>query len=478
MEKNKTKLIAIICGIVGIALIIFGYLFNSEKTSNKVFTNDDYNINNNGGSVAVKIDDYYYVMGQKFFVKIDKDNNIVTDIGKANNTTSFDYDPYMQVYGDYIYYAVGGAYKYIYRYNYKTNNIELYTEPKDVISDSAIISTYFIRGDKLYYQPYSEDYYYSINLKDNSFEKLNKLGLSAIGVVMSYNPNMYGNNIIYSVSKKLNYFDVEKNELKTIISHDCSKYIVYNNHIYYEYDGAIYKANMDGTNETLVYDGDYTDFLTVYENYLYVSKGYSAKIIDIKTGEEINKIETCKNYSIAVDKFICTDYRNNNAYSYNLDGSNQQLIYDNSKAPTENSSDKNNSDNNNKNETENKNESINNNNNQNNNTNNDQSVGNNSGTVSNNITFTADVYFLTKAEGGRHTPFFSNTKFQYKFGDSSMYNGSFKFADRVEMGKPGDNLVLTITISSNENISIGNKFNVYETNGRLVGNGTVKEIVK
>lgn len=473
-KGNKNKIVAIICGITGIVLIASGYFFNQNQISNNFFTNDDYNINNNGGSVAVKIDDHYYVMGKSFFVKIDKNNNIVTNIGKENNISSFDYNPYMQVYGDYIYYAVGGYYKNIYRYNYKNNTIELYTEITEAISESAIVSTYFIRGDKLFYQPYSKKYYYSINLKNNSTEKIENSDLYAYITALNFENNMYGDNIIYTKNKNLNYLDVSKNEVKTVISHDCDNFIVYNNQIYYEYNSAIYKSNIDGTDETLIYDGDYSDFMTIYKNYLYVSKGYSAKIIDISTGEEINNIQNCINYSIAVDKFICTDYRNNNAYSYNLDGSNQQLIYDNSKITTEDSKD-------NINNTVIKDETTENNEESNNNTDNtinNPTTGNKDESVSNSIKFTADVHFLTKAEGGLHTPFFPGKVFQYQFGNSSMYDGSIKFPSDVEMISPGDDVVLTITISANESISAGTEFTVYKDSERIIGNGIVKEIIK
>lgn len=328
--KNKNKLITVICGIIGIALIVVGYSFYSKSdANNQTFSNDDYNINNNGGNVAVKVDGYYYVMGKNFFVKMDKDNNIVTNIGKENNISSFANEPFMQIYGDYIYYAVGGYFKTLYRYNYKTNNIELYTEQNDVIAESAIISTYFIRDDKLLYQPYAKDYYYAINLKDNSYEKLKNLEFAATGVIMSYEPNMYKNNIIYEKGDQLNYLDVTKNEIKTVINHECENALIYNNKLYYQYNNGIYKSNLDGTNEALVYEDSFSDLLAVYKDYLYLSKGYSVKVVNINTGEEINTIENCRNSSIAVDKFICTDYIKSTAYSYDLDGSNEKLIYNN-----------------------------------------------------------------------------------------------------------------------------------------------------
>lgn len=461
MDKYKIKLIAIICLIIGIVLIISGLIVNKEKNTSKIFTNDDYNINNNGGGIAVKIDDYYYVMGAKFFLKIDKNNNIVTNIGKENDISSFDDNPYMQIHSDYIYYAVGSYYKKIYRYNYKNNTIELYTDATKINKESSIVSTYFIRGDNLIYQPYSKKYYYSINLKNNELIKIEHQDLYAYLTPLNLEDNMYKNNLIYSKSGKLKFLNISANEAKDIIPHKCNNFIVYNNQIYYEYNSAIYKSNIDGTNETLVYNGDYNDLMTIYDNYLYVGKGYQAKIIDLSTGKEINNIGNCKNYSIAVDKIICT-YKDNSSYSYNLDGSNKKLIYDN-QTNLENSNDKNVNDNTNNNQFTDTNK-------------NDQTLNE----AINSTQIIADVHFLTKADGGLHTPFFSGKIFQYQFTNSSMYNGSCKFPSGVEMVSPGDDLELTITISDsiNESLNVGTKFTIYKDSTRVIGNGVIKKITQ
>ena len=86
----------------------------------------------------------------------------------------------MQVYGDYIYYDSEGGYtKVVSRYNIKTNTIEQYPLPEEItkarISYPKYATAFFIRDDNMYYQPYSEDFFFIINLKTNAVTQTKKL---------------------------------------------------------------------------------------------------------------------------------------------------------------------------------------------------------------------------------------------------------------------------------------------------------------
>ena len=90
--------------------------------------------------------------------------------------------------------------------------------------------------------------------------------------------------------------------------------------------------------------------------------------------------------------------------------------------------------------------------------------------------FTADVYVLSKEEGGRHTPFFSNYRPQFYFRTTDV-TGVVTLPEGTEMVMPGDNVTMTVELISPIAIETGTRFSVRE-GGRTVGSGVVTEIIK
>ncbi|SCG84105.1 elongation factor Tu [Proteiniborus sp. DW1] len=90
--------------------------------------------------------------------------------------------------------------------------------------------------------------------------------------------------------------------------------------------------------------------------------------------------------------------------------------------------------------------------------------------------FKAEVYVLTKEEGGRHTPFFDGYRPQFYFRTTDV-TGSIKLPEGVEMVMPGDNATFTIELITPIAMEEGLKFSIRE-GGRTVGAGVVAEIAK
>ncbi len=90
--------------------------------------------------------------------------------------------------------------------------------------------------------------------------------------------------------------------------------------------------------------------------------------------------------------------------------------------------------------------------------------------------FKAQVYVLTKEEGGRHTPFFGNYRPQFYFRTTDV-TGSIKLSSGVEMVMPGDNVEMTVELIAPVAIEEGTKFSIRE-GGRTIGAGTVVSISK
>ena len=90
--------------------------------------------------------------------------------------------------------------------------------------------------------------------------------------------------------------------------------------------------------------------------------------------------------------------------------------------------------------------------------------------------FKAQVYVLTKEEGGRHTPFFSNYRPQFYFRTTDV-TGVIQLAEGTEMVMPGDNAELSVSLIHPIAIELGTKFSIRE-GGRTVGAGNVTAIVK
>ena len=90
--------------------------------------------------------------------------------------------------------------------------------------------------------------------------------------------------------------------------------------------------------------------------------------------------------------------------------------------------------------------------------------------------FTAQVYVLSKEEGGRHTPFFSNYRPQFYFRTTDV-TGIISLAAGTEMVMPGDNTTMTVELIHPIAMEQGTKFSIRE-GGRTVGAGSVVEIIE
>ena len=93
------------------------------------------------------------------------------------------------------------------------------------------------------------------------------------------------------------------------------------------------------------------------------------------------------------------------------------------------------------------------------------------GTVTCHTKFTAQVYVLTKDEGGRHTPFFNNYRPQFFFRTTDV-TGIIKLPEGTEMCMPGDNVVMDVELITPIAIEEGLRFAIRE-GGRTVGSGVV-----
>ena len=98
------------------------------------------------------------------------------------------------------------------------------------------------------------------------------------------------------------------------------------------------------------------------------------------------------------------------------------------------------------------------------------------GSVTPHTKFKAQVYVLTKEEGGRHTPFFSNYRPQFYFRTTDV-TGVIELPEGTEMVMPGDNVEMTVELIAPIAIENGTKFSIRE-GGRTVGAGNVSEVIK
>jgi elongation factor Tu len=98
------------------------------------------------------------------------------------------------------------------------------------------------------------------------------------------------------------------------------------------------------------------------------------------------------------------------------------------------------------------------------------------GSITPHTQFNAQVYVLTKEEGGRHTPFFKNYHPQFYFRTTDV-TGSITLAEGVEMVMPGDNTEMTVELQKPIAMDEGLRFAIRE-GGRTVGSGVVTEVVK
>jgi elongation factor Tu len=90
--------------------------------------------------------------------------------------------------------------------------------------------------------------------------------------------------------------------------------------------------------------------------------------------------------------------------------------------------------------------------------------------------FKAEIYALSKEEGGRHTPFFANYRPQFYFRTTDV-TGSIKLPEGTEMVMPGDNITLEVELLAPIAMNNNLRFAIRE-GGRTVGSGVVSEIIE
>ena len=98
------------------------------------------------------------------------------------------------------------------------------------------------------------------------------------------------------------------------------------------------------------------------------------------------------------------------------------------------------------------------------------------GSITPHTKFKAEVYVLTKEEGGRHTPFFDGYRPQFYFRTTDV-TGAAKLPEGVEMVMPGDNVKLAVDLIAPIAMDEGLRFAIRE-GGRTVGAGVVAKIIE
>jgi elongation factor Tu len=97
------------------------------------------------------------------------------------------------------------------------------------------------------------------------------------------------------------------------------------------------------------------------------------------------------------------------------------------------------------------------------------------GSIKPHTKFKAEVYVLSKDEGGRHTPFFTNYRPQFYFRTSDV-TGTLNLPTGVEMVMPGDNVSVDIELQKPIAMEKGQRFAIRE-GGRTIGAGRVSDVV-
>jgi elongation factor Tu len=98
------------------------------------------------------------------------------------------------------------------------------------------------------------------------------------------------------------------------------------------------------------------------------------------------------------------------------------------------------------------------------------------GSITPHTKFTAEVYVLSKDEGGRHTPFFQGYRPQFYFRTTDV-TGSVELPAGTEMVMPGDNISITVNLINPIAMEEGLRFAIRE-GGRTVGAGVVAKIIE
>jgi elongation factor Tu len=92
------------------------------------------------------------------------------------------------------------------------------------------------------------------------------------------------------------------------------------------------------------------------------------------------------------------------------------------------------------------------------------------------VEFEAEVYCLSKDEGGRHTPFFNNYRPQFYIRTTDV-TGSIQLPEGVEMAMPGDNIKMIVSLITPVALEDGVRFAIRE-GGRTVGAGVLTKVLK
>jgi elongation factor Tu len=98
------------------------------------------------------------------------------------------------------------------------------------------------------------------------------------------------------------------------------------------------------------------------------------------------------------------------------------------------------------------------------------------GSINPHTHFTAEIYVLSKEEGGRHTPFFNNYRPQFYFRTTDV-TGAVELPKDKEMVMPGDNVSITVKLIAPIAMEEGLRFAIRE-GGRTVGAGVVAKIIE
>ena len=98
------------------------------------------------------------------------------------------------------------------------------------------------------------------------------------------------------------------------------------------------------------------------------------------------------------------------------------------------------------------------------------------GSITPHTKFTAEIYVLSKDEGGRHTPFFNNYRPQFYFRTTDV-TGSVELPKGTEMVMPGDNVKMVVTLITPIAMEQGLRFAIRE-GGKTVGAGVVAKIIE
>jgi elongation factor Tu len=98
------------------------------------------------------------------------------------------------------------------------------------------------------------------------------------------------------------------------------------------------------------------------------------------------------------------------------------------------------------------------------------------GSITPHTHFEAEIYVLSKDEGGRHTPFFNGYRPQFYFRTTDV-TGSVELPAGVEMVMPGDNIKITVKLIAPIAMEEGLRFAVRE-GGRTVGAGVVSKVLE